>query len=67
MLVLARKKNEEIVIGTGPDAIRVCVVEIRDGKVRLGVIAPKLMHVNRREVFDAIHPEIDLDQKEGAA
>lgn len=51
MLVLSRKKNEQIVIG---DDITIVVVEIRGDKVRLGVEAPKEVPVHRREVFDAI-------------
>jgi len=52
MLVLARKKNEGIVIS---DDIEIVVVEIRGDKVRLGVNAPMLIPVHRREVYDAIH------------
>ena len=51
MLVLSRKKNEQIVIGND---ITIVVVEIRGDKVRLGVEAPKEVPVHRREVFDAI-------------
>mgnify|MGYP001575826419 CR=1 FL=1 len=52
MLVLARRVGENIVIG---DDIVVTVVEIRGGKVRLGIRAPKKVPVHRQEVFDAIH------------
>ena len=51
MLVLSRKKNESIVIN---DDITITVVEIRGDKVRLGVEAPKEVPVHRREVWDAI-------------
>ncbi len=51
MLVLSRKKNESVVIG---DVIEVTVVEIRDDKVRVGVVAPKEVCVYRGEVHDAI-------------
>ncbi|GAB4130386.1 carbon storage regulator CsrA [Thermopirellula anaerolimosa] len=51
MLVLARKKNESIVIN---DQITIVVVDIRGDKVRLGITAPKEVPVHRREVFDAI-------------
>lgn len=54
MLVLSRKKNEEIVIGNPPHQVRLIVVEIRGDKVRLGVEAPKEVPVHRREVYDAI-------------
>ena len=52
MLVVARKKDESIVIN---DDITVMIVEIRGDKVRLGIEAPKEVPVHRREVFDAIH------------
>lgn len=51
MLVLNRKKNEQIIIN---DEITVTVVEIRGDKVRLGVEAPASVPVHRREVWDAI-------------
>lgn len=51
MLVLSRKRNESIVIGTD---VVVMVVEQRGDKVRLGVVAPKDVPVHRQEVFDAI-------------
>src|SRR5437870_3733184 len=52
MLVLSRKKNESIVINND---ITITVVEIRDDKVRLGIVAPKEVPVHRQEVFEAIH------------
>lgn len=51
MLVLNRKKNEQIIIN---DEITVTVVEIRGDKARLGVEAPASVPVHRREVWDAI-------------
>ena len=47
MLVLTRKAGEEIVIG---DGIRVQVIEIRGGRVRLGITAPRSVPVHRSEV-----------------
>jgi carbon storage regulator len=52
MLVLSRKINETIVINND---ITVTVVQIRDDKVRLGIVAPKEVPVHRQEVYDAIH------------
>lgn len=52
MLVLSRKKNQQIVIG---DDVTVTVVEIRGDKVRLGIVAPKEVPVHRKEVYDKIH------------
>jgi carbon storage regulator len=54
MLVLSRKKNESIVINND---ITVTVVEIRNDKVRLGVVHPKEIQVHRQEVYDAIHSQ----------
>ncbi len=48
MLVLARNIGEEIVIGGD---IRVCVVAVEGGKVRLGIDAPQSVAVDRKEVF----------------
>lgn len=54
MLVLTRKAGEGIVIG---DDIRVSVLEERDGKVRIGIDAPKEMKIYRQEVYDRICEE----------
>ena len=47
MLVLSRKLNEKIVIDGN---IEVTVIAIHQGKVRLGVKAPKRIAVHRQEV-----------------
>lgn len=52
MLVLSRKKSEDIVINNGEITVR--VVEIRGDKVRLGIIAPKEIPVHRLEVHEQI-------------
>ena len=51
MLVLSRKKNQSIMVG---DSVRITVIDIRGGNVRLGVSAPKSIEVHRQEVFDTI-------------
>ena len=51
MLVLSRKRDEEIVVG---DDIFITVKEIRGNRVRLGFEAPREMPVFRREKFDEI-------------
>lgn len=51
MLVLSRKRDEQIVINND---IVVTVVDIRGDKVRLGIEAAKNIPVHRREVFEAI-------------
>jgi carbon storage regulator len=47
MLVLTRKVGEKIVIN---DNITVMVTAIDGGKVRLGVIAPREVSVDREEI-----------------
>ena len=54
MLVLSRKKQEQVVIG---DDILVTVVDVRGNKVRLGVDAPKDVPVHRKEVHTAAERE----------
>lgn len=48
MLVLSRKKNEQIMIG---DDIVLTVVEVRGDRVRLGIEAPADVPVHRYEVY----------------
>ncbi|MFN0054820.1 MAG: carbon storage regulator [Planctomycetales bacterium] len=47
MLVLSRKIGEKIVIEPG---IEISVVEVRGGRVRLGVSAPAHVGIRRQEV-----------------
>ena len=49
MLVLTRQVGEEIVIDGN---IRVRVVAVNGGKVRLGIVAPSSVKVDRKEVHD---------------
>ena len=51
MLCLNRKRTERIVIS---DDVVVTVLEIRGGKVRLGIDAPAGLPVHREEVFRRI-------------
>jgi len=55
MLVLSRKTNEEILIGNN---VRITIVSMQGGKVRLGIDAPKETNVVRREL-------LDRDEKQG--
>jgi carbon storage regulator len=57
MLVLSRKKNEEIIIGEGENQVRLMIVEMRGDKVRLGIDADRSVPVHRKEVYDAIERE----------
>ncbi len=54
MLVLSRKSTESIHIG---GSIVVTVLDIRGNKVRIGIDAPKEIHVLRSELQDVI-PEL---------
>lgn len=51
MLVLTRSVNEAIMIG---DGIEVTIVEVKGGKVRIGISAPASVPVHRKEVYLAI-------------
>lgn len=51
MLVLTRKKNEEIVLGTGANAVVVRVLEVATDRVKLGVVAPQTVNVLRKELL----------------
>ena len=54
MLVLSRNVEQTIMIG---DDIKITVVAIRGGKVKLGITAPRSVSVHRREVYDRIERE----------
>ncbi len=57
MLVLTRKLNEEIKIGHL--GITVKVVDVRGGRVRLGIEAPSEIRIERSECHPMAHqPEI---------
>ncbi|MCH7987516.1 MAG: carbon storage regulator CsrA [Planctomycetes bacterium] len=51
MLVLTRKKNERIRIA---ENIEITVVEIRGGKVRLGIECPSEIPIHREEISHRI-------------
>ncbi len=52
MLVLERKTGEGIVIGDGPDKVYVSISKSNDGKVKLGIDAPRSVSVMRAELLD---------------
>ncbi len=66
MLVLSRKRGEELVIGNG---ITVTVLEVLGDRVRFGFVAPADSTIDRKEIHtcrmlsmdegDAIHRPID--------
>lgn len=65
MLVLTRKRDESIMIGD----IEVKVVDVKGGKVRLGIKAPKSVTVDRREIYleKQVEKEGDHDSSNSTA
>lgn len=57
MLVLTRKVDEQIVVG---DDVRITVLEIRGGKVKLGFECDGKVSVHRLEVFERIRSEREM-------
>lgn len=51
MLVITRKKMESILIG---EDIEISVVDIGNGKVRIGIDAPKPMKIIRKEILEEV-------------
>lgn len=49
MLVLSRKKNEKIVIG---DNIEITVCRVENGRVQLGLRAPRDVNIRRAELHE---------------
>lgn len=60
MLVLTRKCGEVIAIG---DNIRVEVLDMKGGRVRLGITAPRNVSVHRSEVLVAIEAARSTEAK----
>jgi len=58
MLMLARKLNETICIG---EDVRVTVLQIRNGRVRLGIEAPTRIRVRREEVELSAEPRLEIE------
>jgi carbon storage regulator len=54
MLVLTRKPGEGILIG---DDIKITVVEVKGGGIRIGIEAPENKKIYRQEVYDRICQE----------
>lgn len=64
MLVLTRVRDESIIISTSEGRIEVMVTDVKhNGRVRLGITAPKSVTVNRKEVQE----QIDKETKHGAS
>jgi carbon storage regulator len=54
MLILNRKLNESIIID---DRIEIKILEIVDGKIKIGIEAPKEITVLRKEIYEEIKEE----------
>lgn len=54
MLILARKKDESIMIG---DNIEITIIDIQGDQVKIGVAAPKNVDIHRKEIFLEIKAE----------
>lgn len=54
MLILTRKKNESIILNGN---IEIKIIELDDGKVRIGIDAPKSIEIMRKELYETIEEE----------
>jgi carbon storage regulator len=54
MLVLTRKAGEAVAIG---DSIRIKIVEIKEGQVRIGIEAPADQRILREEILVKVRKE----------
>ena len=54
MLILTRKKDEAIRLG---EDIRIVLVQIKSGQVRLGIECPPHLRVLREELYQAVRRE----------
>jgi len=63
MLVLSRRKTESVVIA---DNIELTILEIRGGKVKLGLRCPREIPIHRAEVYRQIERERETQPMENA-
>lgn len=54
MLILSRKKEESLIINGN---IEIKVLDLGNGIVKLGVVAPKEVEVHRKEIYERIKEE----------
>lgn len=54
MLILTRKKGESIIIDGN---IEIKILEAEDGKVSVGIEAPRDMDIVRKEIYESIQEE----------
>lgn len=63
MLILTRRPGEKLMIG---DDIVLEVTAVKDGRVCIGISAPKEVAVHREEIFLAIQKEIAAERLSAA-
>ncbi|HEX3950288.1 MAG TPA: carbon storage regulator CsrA [Steroidobacteraceae bacterium] len=56
MLILTRRVGETVMIGSD---VTVTIVGAKGGQVRIGIKAPKVIGVHRKEIFERIRHEHD--------
>jgi len=56
MLVLTRRKKQEILIGENGEVL-IKIMDIRGQEVHIGIEAPKEVPVHRKEVYERIKDE----------
>lgn len=54
MLILTRKKDESLIID---GKIEIKIITAEDGKVKIGIDAPRNVEIHRKEIFDKIQEE----------
>lgn len=54
MLVLARKRDQSIMIG---DDVEIIIVDVHGDQVKLGITAPRHVPVHRKEIYEEIQRE----------
>jgi carbon storage regulator len=64
MLVLTRRPNESIIIANN---IKITVVSVGPGRVKLGIEAPPNVRVDRQEIHDKIEMSADVLATVGVA
>jgi carbon storage regulator len=58
MLVLTRRKSEQLVIKLGDETVLVRVLDVSRDRIRLGIVAPREVAVHREEVARRIEAEV---------
>jgi carbon storage regulator len=60
MLILTRRVGEKVIIGND---IKLTVIGVQGGQVRLGIEAPKEIAVHREEIYERIREEMSAEPK----